>query len=378
MATGVNRRFVVSAVNLVEGGPLTALRDCLAAASNQLSPEWEIVALVHDHRLFDLPRIRWIEFPRAKRSWLRRLYLEFWRFHTLSRELDADVWLSLHDISPRVLAKRQAVYCHNPAPFYKASLREAVWEPKFFLFTRFYRYLYGLNIHANDWLIVQQDWIRQAFYKRYGVRNVVVARPVGIPVTSPEKTLSGSTTVFLYPALPRVFKNFEVLCEAVRIVERNTDIPFELRLTLSGDESRFAAHLHQRYGEMRSIRWIGHQSQADMAVQYAEASAVVFPSRLETWGLPITEAKAQGKTLFLADLPYAHETLGGYDKACFFDPTSPAALAALMQTYLNGSLVFQPQISSVVAPPLAESWEDLIRFLITDLPERICFPEQET
>ena len=38
--------IVVSAVNLVEGGPLTVLQGCLRYLSANLSDEYEIIALV--------------------------------------------------------------------------------------------------------------------------------------------------------------------------------------------------------------------------------------------------------------------------------------------------------------------------------------------
>lgn len=247
----------------------------------------------------------------------------------------------------------------------------------FFLFSLFYRHLYRINLHANDWVIVQQDWLRRAFRARYGTDNVVVARPVSAEVASVQ---SGPVTrkIFLYPALPRVFKNFETLCEAVRIVRRASSVPFEVQLTMSGEESRFAAHLYRRYGQNPGIRFIGRQTQAAMADRYCEASAVVFPSRLETWGLPISEAKAHGKLLLLADLPYAHETVGDYDKVCFFDPESPAALARLMQAHLDDTL--QPLLhrQPTIAQPMVEDWDALIRLLVADLPARPAQQHQAT
>jgi hypothetical protein len=54
----MTRRLVVSAVNFTEGGPLTALRQCLASAARTLVPGWEIVALVHDRKLFATEGVR--------------------------------------------------------------------------------------------------------------------------------------------------------------------------------------------------------------------------------------------------------------------------------------------------------------------------------
>lgn len=365
----MTKRLVVSAVNLSEGGPLTALRECLEAAASALAPEWEVIALVHDRGLFSTRGIHYIEFPDAKGSWLRRLWYEFGRFNGLCRQLQPNVWLSLHDISPRIDVPRQVVYCHNPSPFYRPSLREGVWDPRFFLFTLFYRYLYRINIHANDLVVVQQDWIRKAFRRLYGVSRVAVAHPVGFGAGRASQPPSPPSVpgVFLYPALPRVFKNFELLCEAAQILEQRVGNVFEVRLTIKGDESKYASYLKRRFSGLSVIRFIGRQSTDEMNRQYHDASAVVFPSRLETWGLPISEAKFWGKPLLVADLPYAHETVGDYDRVSFFDPTDAGELADLMEAHIRGVLRPRPHAQPAPAEPFARSWEDLLRMVVGDV-----------
>ncbi|MHB8709706.1 MAG: glycosyltransferase [Desulfuromonadales bacterium] len=371
----MTKRLVVSAVNFIEGGPLTALRDCLAAAGRVLPPEWEIIALVHDRNLFTAERVQYIEFPCAKRSWLRRMCHEFLKFNALSLQIKPDVWFSLHDMTPRVKVPRQVVYCHNPSPFYRPRLREAVWDPKFFLFTLFYRFLYRINIHANDLVVVQQDWIRDAFRRMYGVRHVVVAHPVTHPTPKHEKkAFPARSSVFIYPALPRVFKNFEVLCEAAQILRKRLGDTFEVRLTLSSEESRYAAYLTRRYGDSPVIRFIGRQNKKQMMQQYQEATAVVFPSRLETWGLPISEAKSLGKPLLVADLPYAHETVGRYDGASFFDPLNPNQLADLMEAHLRGVLRPGPHEQPPIAQPFAANWDDLLRLVVGETAGAVARP----
>src|SRR5688572_31164556 len=136
------KRVVISAVNLIEGGPLTVLREALASAERTLPPEWEIIALVHRADLIVADRARAISVPKAKRSWLHRLYYEWIAFQDLSRRLEPDLWVALHDITPRVTARRQVVYCHNPSPFYDPSLRESLLAPRFYLFTQLYQHLY--------------------------------------------------------------------------------------------------------------------------------------------------------------------------------------------------------------------------------------------
>lgn len=197
----LKKKLVVSAVSLTEGGTLTVLRECLRVAAGDLGSEWDIVALVHDQKLIDLPMVQFIEFPMAKRSWLRRLYYELHMFNSLSKQLNADLWLSLHDITPNIRARRQAVYCHNPSPFYRLTLRESLLDPIFFVHNKLYSYIYKLNIQRNYHVVVQQRWMRKEFVQRYGVRSVVVAHPVD-PVGSYARDLRrGKTTIFFFPAL---------------------------------------------------------------------------------------------------------------------------------------------------------------------------------
>lgn len=360
-------RIVVSAVNFTEGGPLTVLRECLASAAAVLPVDVEIVALVNSPDLIDEPRVRLIAIPSAKQSWFHRLYWEWIGFDRISRELKPTLWLSLHDITPRVSATRQAVYCHNPSPFYRISMREAVQEPKFLLFNQLYALLYRVFIRRNYCVIVQQQWLRTEFIRRMGDIPVVVAHPSLQYVEYPSTAKQGESFVFIYPALPRVFKNVETVCKAIQILASRGFLGFELRLTIDGNENRYALWLLNKFGSTQQVKFIGRQTKEGMALQYSEASAVVFPSKLETWGLPITEAKAQHLPLLVADLSYARETVGTYDLVSFFPAESANALADLMQSMLEKK--WQPIGSNQSNPiaPFASDWKSLWGIMIDGL-----------
>jgi len=363
-------KIVISAVNFTEGGPLTVLRDCLASAATFLPENYELFAFVNSAELINEPRVRLISIPSAKKSWFLRLYWEWFGFMRICRKLRPVLWLSLHDITPRVTVERQAVYCHNPSPFYRISLREALQEPKFLVFNLLYALLYRNLIFKNHYVIVQQNWLRAEFRRRMGQQlNVVVAHPYPQTVNCSSLTnAESSSIVFLYPALPRVFKNIETLCKAAGILAaRNVSI-FEVRLTLDGSENTYARWLLSKYGGMAQIKFIGRQTKDEMDMQYREASSVVFPSKLETWGLPITESKARSLPLLVADLPYARETVGNYNLVSFFSAESAEALADLMQSMIDQT--WQPTGNHHSDPesPFAPNWESLWGILINGLP----------
>jgi glycosyltransferase involved in cell wall biosynthesis len=362
------KTFVVSAVNLTSGGPFTILRECLQAASECLPAEWDIVALVHDASAFTQARVRFIAVPQTLGSWTRRLAFEWWTSARLSRRLKADVWLSLQDVSARAQAGRQYVYCHNAAAFYRASWTEARMGKVFFLQTLFYKFLYRVFLRRNDGVIVQQDWMRQAFHAQYGSDvPVIVAQP---NLRSADRALPSASirsNIFLYPSLPRVFKNFEVIGEAAEILAKQGLTGQQFRLTISGDENEYARELHRRFHRTAGVRFIGHQAREDMEKEYEGAEVVIFPSKLESWGLPISEAKRFGKTLFLADLPYAHETVGDYDRVAFFCATEPAALADLVMRYMRGATPAVPVARQTPSAPFAGNWPELFRLMTVGL-----------
>lgn len=356
--------LVISGVNLVEGGTLTVLRDCVAAAARVL-PEWRIVVMAHDPALITTSGVEVHAFPRVKSRWHRRVWLEWIGFKPLSRALDADLWLSLHDMTPRVHAKRQAVYCHNPAIFYRLSAREAFLEPKLLAFNLFYGALYGAFIRRNSQVIVQQQWLREEFRRRFGELPLVVAHPSETVQREHGRMRTSSHHVFVYPALARVFKNMEVLGRAGEILRARGVDNFEIRLTLSGEENRYARWLRSRFAATPAVRFIGRQDAQQMQRLYAEATAVVFPSKLETWGLPITEAKNHGLPLLVADAPYARETVGTYNAVTFFAPDRAESLADEMQALINGTWAPQGNAGTQPSEPFAPDWPRLL-LLLTD------------
>lgn len=337
MGEPVCRTVVVSSVNLRKGGTLTILRQCLTHLSAQ--PDVRTIALVHDRKLCEYPGVEYIEIPWTVKSWALRLWCEYVTMHRISRRLaerfgePVDVWLSLHDTTPRVMAKKQEVYCHTSFPFLKLIPRDWRMDPKVPLFALLTRWAYRINVHRNDSLIVQQNWFADAMSELLGVPREkfrvippVASAPSGtnearfFSPTDPatlsaemECMIADGARNFLFASTADCHKNFETLCEAARRLEAagKTD-GMKVIITVKGDENRYARWLRKRWGSVACIDWRGLLPKDELFAAYAAADCFVFPSRIETWGLPISEymqTNPAGK-LLLADLPYAHETSG--------------------------------------------------------------------
>lgn len=359
------RHIVISAVNLVEGGPLTVLRDCVRAAEAH-ADTWRVTVLVNDVRLIDARGSEKIAYPAAKKSWLLRLWHEWFRFAKDHDGHPPDVWLSLHDITPRVRAGKQFVYCHNPSPFYRIRVREALQDPGFLAFNAFYGLLYRLNIRRNAAVIVQQEWLRDAFMARYPVARVIVAHPRKPVAAILPKPFPQRISRFIYPAFPRVFKNFELIGEAATLLAGRPGWTGEIRLTMDGCENRYARWIGGRFGKVPGLCFIGLQDREAMAREFDSCDCLVFPSRLETWGLPISEAQQLGKPILAADLPYARETVGTYDRVRFFPADDPGALAdAIFEAHVGGT-GFGAALRNAPVEPFAPDWDVLMSMILSE------------
>ena len=364
-------RIVLSGVNVREVGALSVFRDALATLAREHGDRYEIVALVTRRELFDITGVTYFEYPRIMHSYLARVHFEYWSSREISARLKPRLWLSMHDMTPNVSAEVRAVYCHNPSPFYRPTISEFFLDWRFGLFTLFYRFLYRINIHANDYVIVQQDWMRKSFMRLYGVRNVIVAHPV-VNLPNPVETLAGGAAArpyrFFYPTFPRTYKNPELCLKAARILERRGFNEFELWLTLDASVNKYASRVVKEFADVRSARWLGQLSRERVFELYAEADCLLFPSRLETWGMPITEMRSFGKPILAADLPYAHESAAGYHKVRFFEPGDAEQLADLMRQAATAQPIFGKAPEAAIAEPYAGNWSELWALLLPQLP----------
>lgn len=362
----MKKTIIISAINFRNGGPLSVLNDCLRYLDKELSSEYNIIALVHKQEIvLKTKNIKFIEFPKSITSYFYRFYYEYIYFKKLSNKIKPYLWLSLHDMTPNVEADIQAVYCHNPSPFYKVSSQEFFLDFKFALFSWFYKYIYQINIKSNNFVVVQQEWLGEQFKKIFNIKDIIVASPnIDVTVPSIMQKKEKDKKVFFYPSFPRVFKNFEVICEAVKNIDQKYSDKLEVILTIDGTENRYSKNIFEKYKDVKNIKFIGLQSRDKVFEIYAQSDCLIFPSKLETWGLPITEFKLFNKPMFVVDLPYAHETVGNYNKVNFFESNDAEQLLRCIEAFLEGSSLFEEHTEINKSELTSSSWGELFNILL--------------
>ena len=360
------KQFVLSGINLYEGGPLSIYYDCLdSILEKKLDDIFEIVAFVHKKDLFSAyeGRVKVIELPKSRKSYLVRLFYEFVYFYNYSKKHNVEIWLSLHDITPRVKARKLYTYCHNVSPFVEKDLANVRYSVTNVLFSYFYKYIYRINIKSATAIIVQTDWMRKAFLEMYPVHEVIVARPELEELykyNGWKRRSAIEKKIFIYPVYPRYFKNFEVICEAAKLVDPDK---CEIILTLNGNENQYAKEIFNKFKSIEAIKWIGLVPREKVFEIYDMADCLIFSSKMETWGLPISEFKKTGKDIILVDLPYARETLGEYQKVMFFPLKDALKLGNLINAVVEGKQEYTPNNAITINPPFVRGWNELIDYI---------------
>ncbi|GAA4141975.1 glycosyltransferase family 1 protein [Sphingobacterium kyonggiense] len=371
------KKIVISAVNIVEAGTLAILKDCLAYLSKLAEKEdIEIIAVVHKKALADFPNITYIETTWPKKRWINRLWYEYVSLKKVSKEIGSVfLWFSLHDTSPSVIANRRAVYCHNSYSFYRWKFHDLIFAPKIALFAMFTKYIYQTNIHKNDYLVVQQNWFREAMSRIFKInKNRIIVAPAHFnkaitdTAANTKDSDSSDTYQFLFPASPNSHKNFEVICKAAELLEkRHLFKPFKIVLTVSGAENKYASWLYKNWHQIQPIDFRGFVKKEELKELYQQSNCLIYPSKVESWGLPISEFSAYNKPMLLADLPYAKETAAGSIKTAFFNPENAEELAMLMENLIKGE---EKDLKAVpllkIAEPIANNWNELFTILMRD------------
>lgn len=105
------------------------------------------------------------------------------------------------------------------------------------------------------------------------------------------------------------------------------------------------------------LRWVdelGYVAQEDILALYAGATAFVFPSWYEGFGLPILEAFASGVPVIASRTTSIPEVAG--DAALYIDPAAPEKIAQAMETIVNDASLRERLITAGRARAQQFTW----------------------
>lgn len=317
------------------GGVFSILKDFYdeVVIYSEKNPKIEWIFLLSGKYLENTPNIKIVEMPRLKESWIKRGIFELFSGQSFINKMKPDVYISLQNtMTLGIKTANKWVYLHQPLPYQK-EMKFSVWkhnERKLWL----YQHLVGRVINrsirvskAN--VIVQTEWMKKAVLDRKitDEDKVIIFPPNNIHVDN-EYIQKINGNVFFYPATSMIYKNHRLLYEAARILEER-NYQFDVYCTITQEEEK-----NLNLKPVKSIHTLGSIPRSKVMYFYRN-SILVFPSLIETFGLPLLEARLSNDYILAGDTSFSNEILREYPNKVFFDPNDAQALAKEMSTCIR-------------------------------------------
>ncbi len=312
-------KIVVLDIAASKTGALSILRDFYEYVSSlKDSNEWIFITGMEDalEERTD-GSIKIICRPDVKASSRNRLKFDLFTGAGFIESLKPDVLFSLQNTLPRGLkGMKKVLYVHQPLGYQKV---------KRFSFLRseerplaIYQYLYSIlvnsSVRASDVTIVQTEWMKDAVKEKTGKKEVIKISPDIPDIMEYGAGAEFNRNSFFYPAGDILYKNHAVIEEAAGMLKKEGTADIELIFTNKKPMTR-----------------------PEVCRQYF-CSTLIFPSYIETFGLPLAEAVQTGNPILAADTPFAREILSDYDNAYRFDPFNAVELKELMKKVIEGKI----------------------------------------
>ncbi len=315
-------KILVCDVHASESGALSILNDFYEQVSAwpDKSVTWYFVVSTPEFR--ETSNIKVKRFPWVKKGWLHRLFFECFCLKRIINQIRPQKSFSLQNKGVSCFKGHQIVYLH--LPFILTDHRfSLIRDGKIlWLYQNIVKKLIFTSLKKVDTTIVQTGWMKSSLMSKAHISEdkIVVLTPnIGNKVYSSYVDTPAHRKSFFYPATAFTYKNHFTLLKAVAYAVEKGLQDYSVTFTILPDENSYTQKLYSYASNKKlSINFIGPISREKVFEHYSQ-SVLLFPSFVESFGLPLLEAKMTGCYIIASDTPFAREILQDYDKVRFFE-----------------------------------------------------------
>ncbi|HTD07958.1 MAG TPA: glycosyltransferase family 1 protein [Solirubrobacteraceae bacterium] len=277
--------------------------------------------------------------------------------------------LTLWDLTlPAIAAAREPVdlihYLHPAAPAFSpgcpvvVNMLDAIgWAVPGYRLPQPYEWLERRAVGRVDLVLTLSESARADIERLLGVsRAKIRITYLGAPALDPEP--SSKEPYFLFVGGTEKRKNLGAVLQAFSSFEG-----FELRVV----GAHTASPVHDARREQTGVRWLGHVSEGELVKLYRQATALVFPSRYEGFGLPLLEAMARRTPVIAANGSSIPEVTRG--AAILVDPDDIEALRDAMRRVADDEALREELTRRGTEVVSGFSWDETARATVAAYEE---------
>ena len=339
------------------GGALSILSEFYDEVKNYEDKTVHWIFVLSKPTFKETENIKIIRYPWVKKSWLHRFYFDQVVASKLVKRFNVDKIFSLQNIIVPRINVEQILYVHQPLPFIKHqfSFKE---NRLFWVYQKVISKTIYTSIKKAKKVIVQTNWLKKSCADRTGVNEkkiTVVSPSIDIKIDEGFILNKDSSNTFFYPASGLIYKNHKVIIEACKLLKNEGIDTFKVIFTLKGNENK---HISMCYEEVQKyglpVEFVGNMTREDV-FKFYKKSVLVFPSYIETFGLPLLEAKLHGSPIIASDSAFSIEILHDYSNAYFFDSSNLRQLGELMKQMIENKLPYSESNYIIEIPGVGQN-----------------------
>ena len=308
------------------GGALTILKEFLDKISTlECNRKFFIIVSLEDLKKYETDKIRICVIK--TQGFKERILWDNYKLkkYLKNKRIEPNLFLSIQNTGVNLNKNiPQIIYYHQAI-----SLVDLKWcflkkdHRLYWMYKNIYPIFIKQQISKVKKVIVQTKWVKEEFSKKfkYPKEDIFLIKP-NIKIINKDIVKEIPKTKFriFYPAAPLVYKNHEMIIEALDLLKKenlNLIKNVECIFTFSKGENLKLDNLIKRYSLENTIKLIDKISYEKVLEYYKSSDLLIFPSYLETLGLPLLEAKQFKLDILAIDLSYSREAIGTYKKSMF-------------------------------------------------------------
>ena len=333
----MNKIVFVNATAAIKGGALIILKQFLEGIpeySNQ-DKVYYLFCSSAELKTYERENIKIINNIKEN-NWLNRIRWDLYGLKKWSKRkgIKADLIISFQNTGVFYYNNiKQLIYLHQSIPFSETIHWNFFKKDERILwfYKNIYKKLIRLTLKSNSYIVVQTEWMKNALMEQFNwnSKKISVIKPniKNIAVEKISKIDFNHNEFHLfYPANNAVYKNHELMINALKYIKDNKPeiytniiLHFTLDKTLNNSRNAVLVNLIKDLQVDGQIKYEGKMSYERVLSFYKSCDLMLFPSYIETFGLPLIEAASFGMPILAAEMDYAREVMGDYEGVRFLD-----------------------------------------------------------
>lgn len=279
---------------------------------------------------------------------LFRYFFDLIAFPLLTLLLRPNSVLVFGNYAPVPFLVKKIILCHHPHLIDDDLL--LIYDLKIRIMEKLKRFWFFLTVRSSNRIVVESAYMRNKLIEKYNISEqiiCVIKNSISHSLYNSRSTVISNVSheerkkSILYISRFEPHKNHAFLLDLVAKSHKKLEA-METKFYITVDASRsrrayeFIEEIKAQHLEHIIIN-LGELSHEELASYYEKSLCLFFPSRSETFGIPLIESMAFKLPIIIADLPYAHSMCG--EAALYYSPDSiDSAFDQISDVYNNETI----------------------------------------